>query len=53
MTKDKTKNQKIAIDWAKWVDEDEVDDAPAMPEDDDMNGFGGPGGAGGMDMAQM
>lgn len=61
LTKDKVKNQKISIDWSKWVDEDEVDEAPAMPEED-MQGFGGEGGmpgmpgmggAGGMDMAAM
>jgi hypothetical protein len=34
LTKDKVKNSKITIDWSKWVDEDEVADAPAVPEDD-------------------
>jgi hypothetical protein len=33
LTKDKAKNNKIAIDWSKWVDEDDVDEAPAMPDD--------------------
>ena len=51
LTKDKTKNQKISIDWSKWVDEDEVENAPA-PEGYDpseMQGFGGGmGGMGGM-----
>ena len=48
LTKDKTKNQKITIDWSKWVDEDEVQDAPQVPEED-MQGFGGDmGGMGGM-----
>ena len=40
LTKDKTKNQKITIDWSKWVDEDDVGESPA-PEDDGMQGFGG------------
>jgi len=58
LTKDKIKNQKITMDWSKWVDEDEVDEAPAVPEEE-MQGFGGQGGmpgmggAGGMDMASM
>ena len=50
LTKDKTKNQKITIDWSKWVDEDDVGESPA-PEDDGMQGFGGggmPPGMGGM-----
>ena len=48
LTKDKVKNSRITVDWAKWVDEDEEDDAgnaemdgafdPAM-----MNAFGGGG----------
>jgi hypothetical protein len=29
LTKDKVKNSKITIDWSRWVDEDEVADAPA------------------------
>lgn len=29
LTKDKVKNQKITIDWSKWVDEDDVPEAPA------------------------
>jgi hypothetical protein len=33
LTKDKVKNSKISIDWSKWVDEDEVADAPAIAED--------------------
>ena len=51
--KDKTKNQKVTIDWSKWVDEDEQDEAPEVPQEDGMQGFGGQGGAGGMDMASM
>lgn len=46
--KDKTKNQKVTIDWSKWVDEDEQDEAPEMPQEDGMQGFGGQGGQGGM-----
>ena len=41
LTKDKIKNQKIAVDWARWVDEDEVADAPAPKDDGDMQGFDG------------
>ena len=29
LTKEKVKNSKIVVDWARWVDEDEVADAPA------------------------
>jgi len=53
LTKNKTKNQKIQVDWSKWVDEDD-EGAAGEPEtggDFDpsmMQGFGGPGGAGGM-----
>lgn len=47
LTKDKVKNAKIAIDWSRWVDEDEVDEAPAAQDDEGMQGFGGPGGPGG------
>jgi len=56
LTKDKAKNQKIQIDWSKWVDEDEVDKAADLPDDDGMQGFGGDGGMpgmGGMDMEAM
>ena len=28
LTQDKAKNSKITIDWSKWVDEDEADEAP-------------------------
>jgi len=28
LTKDKTKNPHIQIDWAKWVDEDEEEEKP-------------------------
>ena len=49
LMKDKTKNHRLQIDWSKWVDEDEVEDAadPAGFDADAMQGFGG-GGAGGM-----
>ena len=58
LTKDKIKNQKIQVDWSKWVDEDEVDDAPPMDDDAAMQGFGGDGmdgmgGMGGMDMSKL
>lgn len=58
LTKDKVKNQKIQVDWSKWVDEDEVDDAPPMDDDAAMQGFGGDGmdgmgGMGGMDMSKL
>ena len=49
ITKEKVKNSRITVDWNKWVDEDEEDEAPAMGGDFDpsmMNAFGG--GAGGM-----
>ena len=50
LSKDKTKNSRITIDWAKWVDEDEEDEQPegGMGDMDPsmMQGFGG--GAGGM-----
>lgn len=48
ITKDKTKNQKITIDWSKWVDEDEADEAPADDGMEGMQGFGGQGGMPGM-----
>ena len=50
ITKEKVKNSRITVDWNKWVDEDEEDEAPEMGGDFDpsmMNAFGG-GGAGGM-----
>ena len=51
LTKAKVKNQKIQVDWSKWVDEDEEGAAGGddMGQDWDpsmMQGFGG--GAGGM-----
>ena len=51
LTKDKVKNTHIQIDWSKWVDEDEEDEAKPLNEDwneDNMNAFnmGGAGGAG-------
>jgi len=67
--KDKAKNSRISVDWSKWVDEDEADNAPEVGGDFDqsqMQGFGGGmpgmggmggmpgmGGMGGMDMASM
>ena len=56
ITKEKVKNSRITVDWSKWVDEDEEDEAPEMGGDFDpsaMQGFGGGGmpgmgGAGGM-----
>jgi hypothetical protein len=48
LTKEKVKNTHIQADWAKWVDEDEEDEAKPLGEDwneDNMNNFGG--GAGG------
>ena len=53
ITKDKIKNSRITVDWNKWVDEDEEDEAPAPSGDFDpaaMSQFGGgmPGGMGGM-----
>jgi len=51
LTKDKIKNSHIQSDWAKWVDEDEEDEAKPLGEDwneDNMNNFGmGGGGYGG------
>ena len=47
ITKDKIKNSRITVDWGKWVDEDEEDEAPAMGGDFDpsmMSQFGGAGG---------
>ena len=35
ITKDKIKNSRITVDWGKWVDEDEEDEAPAMGGDMD------------------
>ena len=54
--KDKIKNSRITVDWNKWVDEDEADEAPEVGGDFDpsaMSQFGGgaggmPGGMGGM-----
>jgi hypothetical protein len=49
LTKDKVKNSRITVDWNKWVDEDEEDEAPAMGGDFDpsmMNAFGGGAGGG-------
>ena len=55
LTKEKVKNSRITIDWGKWVDEDEEDEAPDMGAGMDpsaMQGFGGgqggPPGMGGM-----
>jgi hypothetical protein len=48
LTKEKTKNSHIQIDWSKWVDEDEEDEAKPLNEDwneDNMNAFN----MGGMD----
>ena len=42
LTRDKIKNAHINIDWAKWVDEDEEDQAKPLNEDwneDNMNNF--------------
>jgi len=52
LTKDKIKNSHIQADWAKWVDEDEEDDAKPLGEDwneDNMNNFNMGGGYGGPD----
>lgn len=51
LTKDKVKNSHIQIDWSKWVDEDEENEAKPVGEDwdaDNMNDFnmGGMGGMG-------
>merc|ERR1712060_929439 len=46
ITKEKVKNSRITVDWSKWVDEDEEDEAPEMGGDFDpsaMQGFGGGG----------
>jgi hypothetical protein len=62
-TKDKVKSQHIQIDWNRWKDEDEADEAP-VNDDFGMGGMGGMdfasmmggmggGGMGGMDMASM
>ena len=53
LTKEKVKNSRITVDWNKWVDEDEEDEAPEMGGDFDpsmMSQFGGGGmpGMGGM-----
>ena len=50
LTKDKVKNAHIQADWAKWVDEDEEQEAKPLGEDwneDNMNNFN-MGGQGGM-----
>ncbi|CDW90495.1 UNKNOWN [Stylonychia lemnae] len=42
LTKEKTKNAHIQIDWSKWVDEDEEDEAKPVGDDfdgDNMNNF--------------
>lgn len=42
LTKDKIKNSHIQIDWSKWVDEDEEDEAKPVGEDwdaENMNAF--------------
>ena len=52
LTKDAAKNSKIAIDWSRWVDEDEVHEAPAH-DDGDLQGFGDMSGASGMDDLNM
>jgi hypothetical protein len=33
--KDKAKNSRISVDWSKWVDEDEADNAPEVGGDFD------------------
>ena len=63
LTKDKAKNNRITVDWSKWVEEDEEAEAPAMGGDFDpsmmqgfgggMPGMGGKGGMGVMDMEEM
>ena len=64
LTKEKAKNSQIFVDWDRWCDSDEEDQAPAvddgddygnepMPEDQpEMPGMGG-GAAGGMDMEAL
>ena len=56
------KNQRISVDWSKWIDEDELDenepgdselDPDAMRSFGGMPGMGGMGGMGGMDLSQM
>ena len=50
LTKEKVKNTHIQADWAKWVDEDEEEEAKPLGDDwnqDNMNNFN-MGGAGGM-----
>lgn len=39
LTKEKVKNSRITVDWSKWVDEDEEDDAPAPGGDFDPSGM--------------
>lgn len=49
LTKEKIKNSHIQADWAKWVDEDEEDEAKPLGEDwneDNMNNFNMGGGFG-------
>jgi len=57
LTKDKTKNPHIQIDWAKWIDEDDENEAeapggdwdPSAMQDFNMGGMGGMGGMEGGD----
>ena len=52
LTAEKVKNSHIQADWAKWVDEDEEEEAKPLGEDwndDNMNAFGGMGGMQGGD----
>ena len=51
LLKTSVKNARIQVDWSKWIDEDDLDDA--KPDDsaydaDGMQGFGGMPGMGGM-----
>lgn len=50
LTKAKVKNQKIQVDWGKWVDEDDegAADESAMGQEWDQSQMQGLGGAGGM-----
>lgn len=44
----------VKVDWNKWVDEDEEDEAPAMDNNFDMGAMGGMGGGmGGMDFSAL
>ena len=42
------KNQRITVDWSKWIDEDDLDENDQGEDDSDMRGFGGMPGMGGM-----